>query len=67
MSCYFCATYQLHNSSTDCAGECSNPQKTQQVVEIAMKKKFVFFVSDVISEVGFWPFWLMLPGLGPNR
>jgi len=24
-------------------------------------------VSDVISEVGFWPFWLMLPGLGPNR
>jgi len=24
------------------------------------------FVSDVISEVGFWPFWLMLPGLGPE-
>jgi len=24
-------------------------------------------VSDVISEVLFWPFWLMLPGLGPNR
>jgi len=23
-------------------------------------------VSDVISEVGFWPFWLMLPGVGPN-
>jgi len=23
-------------------------------------------VSDVISEVGFWPFWLILPGLGPN-
>jgi len=23
-------------------------------------------VSDVISEVGFWPFWLMLPGQGPN-
>jgi len=36
------------------------------------KKKFVagdavFFVSDVISEVVFGPFWLMLPGLGPNR
>jgi len=28
---------------------------------------FVFFVSDVISEVGLRPFWLMLPGLGPNR
>jgi len=24
-------------------------------------------VSDVISELGFWPFWLMLPGLGPNH
>jgi len=35
-----------------------------------MKKIYLelfFFVSDVISEVGFWPFRLMLPGLGPNR
>jgi len=24
-------------------------------------------VSDVISEVVFGPFWLMLPGLEPNR
>jgi len=24
-------------------------------------------VSDIISEVVFGPFWLMLPGLGPNR
>jgi len=24
-----------------------------------------FFVSDVIGEVVFGPFWLMLPGLGP--
>jgi len=23
-------------------------------------------VSDVTSEVGFWPFWLMLPGLRRN-
>jgi len=23
-------------------------------------------LSDIISEVGFWPFWLMLPSLGPN-
>jgi len=28
---------------------------------------FGFFVSDVISEEGFGPLWLMLPGLGPNR
>jgi len=24
-------------------------------------------MSDVISEVVFGPFWLMLPGLGPSR
>jgi len=24
-------------------------------------------VSDIISEVVFGPFWLMLPDLGPNR
>jgi len=28
---------------------------------------FGIFVSDIISEVGFWPFRLMLRGLGPNR
>jgi len=27
---------------------------------------FRFFVSDIISEVGFWPFWLMLPAQGPT-
>jgi len=26
-----------------------------------------FFVTDVVSEVVLGPFWLMLPGLGPNR
>jgi len=25
-----------------------------------------FFVSDIISEVAFGPFWLMLPGQGPT-
>jgi len=39
---------------------------------MAMKKiwgvlGFGVFVSDNISEVGFWPLWLMLPGPGPNR
>jgi len=41
------------------------------VFEFAMTKNLVlgldFFVSDVISGVGFWQFWLRLPGLGPNR
>jgi len=26
-----------------------------------------FFVGDVISSVGFWPFWLRLPAPGPNH
>jgi len=48
-----------------------NPQKTWQVFESAMKKNFLvlgfrYFVSDITSEVGVWPFWLMLPVLGPN-
>jgi len=39
---------------------------------VCSRKKFFgwglcIFVSDVISEVVFGPFWLMLPGLGPNR
>jgi len=44
---------------------CSNLQEVQHVFESALKKNFWFrfFVSDVISEVDFWPFWLMLPGL----
>jgi len=48
---------------------CSNPEKTQQVLKPATKKNFGFgfFVRDIISEVGFWPFWLILPGLEPNR
>jgi len=24
-------------------------------------------MSDVTSGVGFWPFWLRLPGRAPNR
>jgi len=43
---------------------CSNRWKTQQVFEYVLG--FSFFVSVVISEVGVWPFQLMLPGLGPN-
>jgi len=51
---------------------CSNPQKIRQVFYSTLEKTFLvegcgFFVSDVISEVDFGPFWLMLPGLGSNR
>jgi len=39
---------------------------------MALEKKFLvggcgFFVTDVISEVVLGSFWLMFPGLGPNR
>ena len=41
-------------------------------IQVCNEKNFLvvgfrFFVSDVISEIDFWPFWLMLPGLGPNH
>ena len=47
----------------------SYAQNTWQVFESNEKKLggFGFFVSDVISKEGFWPFLLMFPGLGPNR
>jgi len=41
----------------------------QQVSESAMKRIIfacVFFGNDVISSVGFWPFWFMLPDPRPN-
>jgi len=40
--------------------------KTRQVFESTIKKKIWVFVNDVISEIGFWSLWLMLPGLGLN-
>jgi len=46
---------------------CSNPQKSRQVFESAMTKNCGFYVSDIISEVGFWPHWLVLPGLRSNH
>ena len=49
---------------------CSNPQKTWQVFQCALKEnlvlRFGFLVSDLISGIGFWPFWLRLPAPGPK-
>jgi len=48
---------------------CPSSQKTRQDFEPAMEKNILvlfYFVNNTISEVGFWPFWVMLPGLGPN-
>jgi len=60
---------QQQSSSADCAGELFKPSKDLASLRVCNEKRFwglSFFVSDVISEVGFWPFWLILPGLGPN-
>jgi len=40
----------------------------RQAFESAMKKILGFrcFVSDIISGLDFRPFWLKLPGPGPN-
>jgi len=46
----------------------SNPRNIWQVFKPTIKKEFFglgFIMSDVISGIGFWPFWLRLPGLGP--
>jgi len=54
-------TDQLHIAPQLIALEsCSNPQKTRQVFESAIKKFLVlgysFFMSGIISSIGFWPF-----------
>ena len=50
---------------------CSNPEKIRLVFYSALEKIFLvggcrFFETDVISEVVFGSFSLMLAGLGPN-
>ena len=55
--------YQLHSSSSDCARELFKPSKDWASLWVSNEKifglGFFFFLSDVISEVGFWPFWPM--------
>ena len=63
--------YQRPSSSADCARELFKGLNGLDRLLDCTRKKFLvggggFFVSDVISEVVFGPFWHMLPGLGPN-
>ena len=64
--------YNHHSSSVDCTIELfKHPKRIGQYSSLHSEKKFLvvgcgFFVNDVISEVVFGPFWLMLPGLGSN-
>jgi len=64
--------YQRPSSSADCARELFKPSKDSASLLVCTRKNFLdggcgFFVSGIISEVVLGPFWLMLPGLGPNR
>jgi len=64
--------YQRPSSSADCARELfKGSNGLASLVDCTLKKFFGwgcgFFVTDVISEVVLGSFWLMLPGLGPNR
>jgi len=45
---------------------CSNPQKTWQVFESALKIIYFFFLSDIIRSVGFRFGWLKLFGPRPK-
>jgi len=63
--------YQRPSSSADCARELFNGSNGSASLLVCTRKNFLvgscgFFVSDVISEVVFGPFWLMLPGLEPK-
>jgi len=69
-SSIFRLSYLLHNSA-DCVRELFKPSKDLGSLRVCNEKILggvwaSFFVSDVISKVGFWPCWLILPGLGPN-
>jgi len=61
---------QLHNSLGHCARELFK-LKLESLLVCNKKKllgfEFCYSVGDAVSGVGFWPFWLRLPGSGPNR
>ena len=68
----FWLPYKHHCSSVNCVRADETLKRFGKSSSRQWKKIFVvrgcrFFVSDVISEVTFWIFWLMLPGLGPNH
>jgi len=70
MSCYFHTTLQLHNSPANCARKLFKPSKDAATFLDCIKKlesfRFGFYVGDIISVVGFRPFWPRLPGPGAN-
>jgi len=64
--------YQRPSSSADCArGLFKGSNGLASLIDCIQKIFFGwgwgFFTSDIISEVVLGSFWLMLPGLRPNR
>jgi len=64
--------YQHPSSSANCARELFKGSNGLASLVDCIQKKFLgggcgFFVSNIVSEVVLGSFWLMLPGLGPNR
>jgi len=60
-SSIFQLSYQLHNSLVDRARKLFKPLKDSASPRVCNEKEilvlsFRFFVSDIISKVGFWPF-----------
>jgi len=63
----FLAILQLYSLPVDCARELFKPWKDvasllDSIEKIEKFLKFSFFVGDIISGVGFRPFWLRLCG-----
>jgi len=68
----FWLPYQRPSSSADCVRELFNGSNRSASLVNCTQKKFLvggcgLFVTDIISGVVLGSFWLMLPGLGPNR
>ena len=65
---YFHTILKLHYSRVDCVRELFKPSKHAERFLVSNEKNlgFGFFVGDIISGVSFWPFWLRLPGYGPQ-
>ena len=54
-----------HNLPVDCAKELFKPSRLSKSSGL-QQKKFCFFVIEIISEVGFWPFLAQVTWPGPK-
>jgi len=68
----FRSPYRHLSSFADCPRELFKGSNGLAVFSSALEKIFLiggcgFFINDVVSEIVFGPFLLILPGLGPNR